>query len=737
MKVHIPKWHDLKDNRTVRIAVYVALGIMMYLAMLTNVMPEKLNVRLFSIAAKDIISPVTIEDKQATKQNEEAAAAAVPSKYTFKQKESLIQIEKTNAIFDAAVQIVQKANAEQQQSVEKKGSQVSQGTDTNPTTDQPKPKLMFETPGKRIAALKKELSKGAVDGISEETLATLVMADPSTLNMAKEVADTTINNVMSSHIKWGELSKAKDSVPNLMPSSTSLNKDMKNAVIDLAKNAIVPNYVFNPEKTKQARQEAINTVDPVMIQEGQILAKKGQVINHDIYHQLQVVGLLDNQFNPFPFIGLALLVLLLTCFLVYELKRISAKVRTRSTYLFMYALVLFCTLLIMKMISLLEPLGLHGLVFLVPAATGTMLVKMLINERIALVTSIVLALCGSIIFNGDTIGTANFVYGIYILFGCLAGAFSLEKHNARPRIFKTGTFVSLVNIIVVTLFLMLKNGQYTPLDVCLEMGFAFFSGFLSSVLTLGFMPFFEGAFGILSSMRLIELSSPNHPLLRKILTEAPGTYHHSVMVANLAEAACEAIGANGLLARVAAYYHDIGKTKRPRFFIENQMGMENPHEKISPQLSRTVIISHPYDGAAMLKSHRMPKEIIDIAEQHHGTTLLKFFYHKALTNDKTVSDEEFRYPGPKVQTREAAVIEVADSVEAATRSLNKPTPEKIEALVKKIITDRLEDGQFDECHLTLKELDTVAKSICETLKGIFHSRIEYPEMDLKKKVGHG
>lgn len=739
MKIRIPKWHNLRDNRTVRIAVYVTLGIMMYFSMLSNVMPEKLNVRLFSIAGKDILSPVTIEDKQATKQNQDSAAEAVPLKYTFKQKAALVQIEKSNAIYDAAVQVVQKAKAEQQKTAEKNGTQSAQGTksSTSPSTKSNSKSLKYDTPDKRVTVLKSKLSKGSIEGISQNTLNTLVSANSSILVMAKEVTDTTINNVMNSHIKWGDLSKAKNSVSSQMPSSTSLSQSMKAAVVDIAKNAIVPNYVFNTEKTKQARQEAINSVDPVMIQEGQILAKKGQVINHEIYHQLQVVGLLDKQFNPFPFIGLGLFVLLLSCLLGVELSKISTKVRSRSTYLFMYTLVLFYTLLIMKILSLMKPLGLHGLAFLVPAATGAMLVKILMNERMALVTSMILALCGSIIFNIDTIGTANFMYGIYILFGCLAGTFSLEKHNASPRIFKTGLFVSLVNMIVVTLFLMLKNGQYTPIDVCLEMGFAFLSGFLSSVLTLGFMPFFEAMFGILSSVRLIELSSPNHPLLRKILTEAPGTYHHSVMVANLAEAACEAIGANGLLARVAAYYHDIGKTKRPRFFIENQFGMENPHDKISPQLSRTVIISHPYDGAGMLKAHRMPKEIIDIAEQHHGTTLLKYFYHKALESDQAISEKEFRYPGPKVQTREAAVIEVADCVEAATRSLNKPTTEKIEVLVKKIITDRLEDGQFDECHLTLKELDTVATSICETLKGIFHSRIEYPELDLKKKVGHG
>lgn len=206
------------------------------------------------------------------------------------------------------------------------------------------------------------------------------------------------------------------------------------------------------------------------------------------------------------------------------------------------------------------------------------------------------------------------------------------------------------------------------------------------------------------------------------------------MVANLAEAACEAVGANGLLARVGSYYHDVGKTKRPNLFIENQMNMENPHDKIAPLLSKKIIIAHVSDGVEMLKEHRLPKEIVDIAEQHHGTTLLKYFYHKANSEaEQPVPEADYRYPGPRAQTKESAIVGIADGVEAAVRSIAKPTPAKIESIVRKIIHDRLEDGQFNECDLTFKELDTVAKTICETLQGIFHSRIEYPD-DIKKKV---
>lgn len=233
---------------------------------------------------------------------------------------------------------------------------------------------------------------------------------------------------------------------------------------------------------------------------------------------------------------------------------------------------------------------------------------------------------------------------------------------------------------------------------------------------------------MLSPLRLLELSNPNHPLLRKLLIETPGTYHHSVIVGNLAEAAAEAVGANGLLCRVGAYYHDVGKTKRPQFFIENQMA-ENPHDKISPNLSKSIIISHAKDGYEMLREYNIPTPICDIAAQHHGTTLLKYFYHQAReqSDGAQVLEADYRYPGPKAQFKEAAIVGIADCVEAAVRSLARPSPERVENMVRKIIQDRLEDGQFDECDLTFKELDLIARSICETLQGIFHSRIEYPE----------
>jgi putative nucleotidyltransferase with HDIG domain len=259
------------------------------------------------------------------------------------------------------------------------------------------------------------------------------------------------------------------------------------------------------------------------------------------------------------------------------------------------------------------------------------------------------------------------------------------------------------------------------------------------VLVIGLLPFFEVSFGILSPLKLIELSNPNHPLLRKLLVETPGTYHHSVMVGNLSEAAAEAIGANGLLCRVGSFYHDLGKTKRPSYFIENQGNMGNPHDEIEPSLSKEIIIAHARDGEQMLREHKMPKQLCDIAAQHHGTSLLKYFYHKAIKQAEEqgreidFTEDDYRYPGPKAQTKEAAIVGIADSVEAAVRSLRSPSLEQISELVDRIIRDRLEDNQFNECDLTMRELDVIGSTMKESLLGIFHSRIEYPELPKDNK----
>lgn len=703
-------WNRVKEHRNIRIVLFIILGIIMYFSMVGNVIPEKLNIKMSQIAETDIRSPIAIENKAETDQKRKEALDSVQPVFVQKKEYAHLQVEKVNDIFNLI-------------------AQVNNELPTAEGEDEAKEPTIEE----KLEYVKEIISSDSSDELSDETLLTLLKASETQLQMAREATANAVHDVMNQKIAIGDLKAAKEEVKSKIVIST-VSTQLHDAMIELAQFAIIPNYIYDDKATEQLQQQAVEAVEPVIIREGQLLVKEGETVSHEIYEQLRLVGLLDDSTNIYPYIGLFILVTLICIMLGYYLNESQSSVRTNNTHLLMYVVIFFVVLSLMKMTSLLERLDIMAIGYIVPAAVGTMLITMLIHPRVAVFTSIFFAIIGSIIFNNGVVGTFNFSFGIYILFHSFAGVYFLGKSNKISKILQNGLFVSFVNVLVVLAILFLRGSQLSLIEYGYHIGFAVLSGFIVAVLTLGLLPFFEAGFGILSTNKLIELSNPNHPLLRKILLEAPGTYHHSVVVGNLAEAACEAIGANGLLARVGAYYHDLGKTKRPHFFIENQMKMENPHDKISPQLSKTIIIAHPYDGAELLREYKMPKEIIDICEQHHGTTLLKYFYHKAnQESDQPIPEEQFRYPGPKAQTKESAVVGIADSIEAAVRSIHKPTPEKIEQMVRKIITDRLEDGQFDECDLTLKELDKIAKSMCETLNGTFHSRIEYPE-DIKKEA---
>ena len=263
------------------------------------------------------------------------------------------------------------------------------------------------------------------------------------------------------------------------------------------------------------------------------------------------------------------------------------------------------------------------------------------------------------------------------------------------------------------------------------------NGIISSIIAIGFLPYLESVFGITSAIKLLELSNPNHPLLKRLMMEAPGTYHHSIIVGNMAEAAADAIGADGLLARVGSNFHDIGKIKRPYFFVENQVGMENPHNKVSPSLSTLIITAHVKDGLELAKQYNLPDEITNFIAEHHGTDLVKYFYHRAVetsNENEHIEEEDYRYSGPRPQSKETAIVSLADAVEAAVRALPKPTPGKIEGLVRKIIKERLNSGQLDECELTFRDLDKIADAFVHVLAGIFHPRIEYPENITREEI---
>jgi putative nucleotidyltransferase with HDIG domain len=402
-----------------------------------------------------------------------------------------------------------------------------------------------------------------------------------------------------------------------------------------------------------------------------------------------------------------------------------------ENYLILIALVVVSALLIAKaIISIyIKPEWASLLGYLIPIASASMLLAILLDTKLALlVTAILSGLVGVITGNELRFALVGLVSG-------MVGVYSVSKLSQRSDLAKAGlVYISTANVVTIISVELVTRG-FNSSTMALGIIVGIMNGIFAAVLTIGVLPYLESAFKITSSVKLLELANPGQPLLKQLLMEAPGTYHHSIIVGNLAESAADAVGGDALLVRVGAYYHDIGKLRRPYFFIENQRTYENPHDKLTPNLSTLIITSHTKDGIEMAREQNIPQPILDIIEQHHGTSLVSFFFHCALESEKserTVNEADFRYEGLKPQTKEAALVMMADSVEAAVRSLHKPTPGRIEGLVRRVIKDKLQDGQLDECNLTFKDLDIIAVAFVKLLSGIFHNRVEYPDTVIKE-----
>ncbi|PLT30967.1 HD family phosphohydrolase [Peribacillus deserti] len=714
----VTKLKDLLRMKVFQALLFILLGLITYLVMFDNVMPEKINVSLLTPADKTIRAPQTVVDKEKTEQYKQEAAKDVEDVFTQKKEYAENRVDLISSIFDSVQEVKAELEIKQQEKAEK-----DEG-------DLPSSKTQIGTPA-HAALAKQKLTGNVTKDLSDDVFMALIKADEQNFVMARDLTLTAIHNVMSTKIPASEVEPAKNRAAEQLKIS-SLPKDIKDAAIELARFAIIQNEFYDSQKSEEKVQTAVEGVEPVKILQGEVIVEEGQLVDRDIYRQLKLAGLLEEQTSYLPFIGLGLFILLTMSGLFYYFQLNKENTDKKQSQILLFSFVYLLALLIMKTVSLFQEAEYIDMVYFFPAAFAAMLIKVLLNERLAIAITIVLASYGTIIFNDGTASNLHIAAGLYILLSGAAGIILLYTKNYRAKILQAGLFLSLLNFLLILALLFIMDVRSLKIEFVFYIISALVSGLASSILTIGVLPFFETGFGILTTMRLIELSNPNHPLLRRILTDAPGTYHHSIMVANLAESACESIGANGLLARVGCYYHDIGKTKRPQFFIENQMNIENPHDRLDPEKSKDIIIAHVSDGVESLTKHRLPEEIVSIAKEHHGTTLLKYFYHKAAQQREDVKESEFRYPGPKPQTKESAVISIADSVEAAVRSMGNPTAEKIDQLIKSIIVERLEDGQFNECDITMKELDIVKKSLSETLKGIFHTRIEYPEIKKTK-----
>lgn len=482
--------------------------------------------------------------------------------------------------------------------------------------------------------------------------------------------------------------------------------------------------VFNPIKTNKLKAEAQASIVPfrTTVFKNQPLFFKGDTITPEHIEILKILGLYGSKFAPATILSGAVLNLLCLYLLFTYLRRYRKNVFNNDRLLLLLGLVsLFifaCARYLTITNQLFLPIIAAAMIYAI--ASPDIIVGFILSFYVCLFSAVI---------------TSSFsAYFLFYIFSSLLSIYFTRQITDRSDIVKAGMYTAIGSTLVFVCVFTLAN-QQLPGGLLPNTLIIFGNAMASVVFVLGILPYIEGGFNILTPIKLMELAAPNNPLLKRLMLEAPGTYHHSLMVANLAEAGVEAIGGNALLARVGAYYHDIGKLNRPYFFIENQTGIDNPHNQLNAKLSSLIILAHTKEGVELGLQYKLPKAILDIIQQHHGTTMAHFFYSahlEALTKEGVDAkdfppQEDFAYAGPKPQTREAAAVLLADACEAAIRTLEKPSPSKISATIQKIVKTKLEQNQLDECNMTFRDISQVTTAFTTLFTGIYHHRIKYPE----------
>ena len=516
------------------------------------------------------------------------------------------------------------------------------------------------------------------------------------------------------------------------------SEELVRSSLNLAASLIKPNLTFNKRETELRKESARKSVKPFYfkIKKGEMLIREGERVTPEHLFKLSVQYEYLKQkemLGRVPAMAVLMAFLFSTMYMVGLFTRRSSISEIRDLLFNAVALlIIFLIVIASNFVACEMSRGFHffsprALLFAVPVASGAMLMSIFHGVGVAASFSLIISVLACLVADGRV------DLFVYFFISSLVAASGVRRFRERGVFIKTGIKVGICNI-VLALSIEALYGSFFSLEALVAFCSALVGGILVGVVATGFLPLIEMSFGYTTDIKLLELVNLDQPLLRELMVQAPGTYHHSVIVSNMVEASAGAVNANPLLAKVAAYYHDIGKTKKPLYFIENQAERENKHEKLAPSMSSLILISHVKDGVELAKKYKLGREMIDIIRQHHGTSLITFFYEKAKEQEEKkegkypqVKEEDFRYPGPKPQTKEAGLVMLADVVEAASKTLVDPTGARIQGMVQKIINKIFSDGQLDECELTLKDLHEIAKSFNKTLSGIFHHRVEYPD----------
>ena len=552
----------------------------------------------------------------------------------------------------------------------------------------------------------------------------LLKADDNSLHEVFDKSAITLTNILQRGIT--EKDYEKDNIDNIILNNlvSNVSKRQVSVITALLEQVIVPNLVVDEFATEIARKNAQSSVKPyeVIFQKVDKILFEGEPVTRLKRDALRQAGYNVYELNWQGLAGIYIIVFIATALFIGFMKFFEKKYLEPRYISISAVLAMFLTL-----IGVMLPIGFSPYVIPIPAFL--MLMSIFTNPRIALVASVTLLSVMAVGYQYNIQFIVTFI--LLTIFSVIL--MSQIKYAKRVDLIKIGFNISVAGVITVLSIYILEKCLIDVDNVLIlkDVTFIFLNGILSSIITLGSLPLFESTFKIITSYGLAELGDHNQKLLKRLQMDAPGTYHHSLMVSNLCEAAAEAIGADPILARVGALYHDIGKLKRPLFFVENQSYflIENPHNKFTPRISKMIITAHPKDGIEIAKEYGLPQVIQNFILQHHGEGLASYFYNQAVKEEgaENVKEEQFRYTGPKPNTKETAILMIADAVESAVRSLKNPTPDEIESMINKIIVERLNDGQLSDSPLTLRDIKTIASTFSRILRGMQHNRIKYQE----------
>ena len=506
----------------------------------------------------------------------------------------------------------------------------------------------------------------------------------------------------------------------------------------LERGEIAAGDIFSPYTLYIEYQGPDQTLFSLKVNKGELIVGSGHRVTERAERILKELARgegIGNRVHAYA--GLTALILMFLYLFYRDIKRYRPALIADRKKIALLACLLVMTIILSHgtkyLLMLLEDklrLDVMTIGFALPAAIGAMLTCLLLDFHLALGLSFFVSILLGILFQGEPF------IPVYYFLSSIAAALSVIRCKKRTALLRAGALTALVNILVITGIDLYRGELWNrwPYDLIAGVLGAFFVSTLVSAL----VPFFETVFDIATDIKLLELLDPNQPLLKELVYKSPGTYHHSILIGNLAEGAAEAIGENPILARVGAYYHDVGKTQKPEYFIENQRTAENKHDRLMPSMSSLIIASHVKEGVDVARAHRLPSQIIDIIQQHHGTSLITYFYQKAkeLQPFAPLAEEDYRYPGPRPRTKVAAIVMLSDAVEAASRTLDDPTPQRIQMLTNSVLTRFFLDDQLSMCDLTLKDLRIISRRFNLVLSGIFHHRIDYPGMDFNGVKTH-